>query len=467
MVKAFRPPKKTHHKKGKTSHQALRLEIDSLDHEGLGVAKQHSPIVFVSGALPGETCLVDITEQKKQVFKGRVKQVLQASRHRKEAICPHFNQCGGCQTQYVDHQTMLGFKQEAITQLLNKLGAVDIEQDVPWQSPILDSDVAYRRKARLAVDFRQEQSPRIGYRGKGTAEVINITSCPVLKPDLAALIAPIRTLCFELNNKRAIGHIELLQGDRQEGSEYVDTRPLVVFRMTKDLSQQDKQIISSFAQQQGCDVALELQNSRFEMLAGMSANIDYSLTNSISLKAQVTDFIQVNPVVNRKVVATAIEWLDIKTSDIVLDLYCGLGNFSLPVAEIAKQVVGLEGVPEMVQRASQNAQQNGISHVDFFCRDLDQPEALKKWLGLGVNKVILDPSRVGAKALMSQIAELKPEKILYVSCNPATFGRDIATLMQLKASNKRYVGYQLRKIALLDMFPYTAHTEVIALLERG
>lgn len=469
MVKAFRPPQRPRKQNHHVKLETIELCVDALDHEGVGVAKTHSPIAFVSGGLPQENCLVEVTEKKKNFIKAKVKKVLTTSPERQEPMCQYFHSCGGCQTQYIAQDAMLKHKQVAITQLLDKLtrgAALTLEGQLPWHDAIADEATGYRRKARIAVDFRKENAPKIGFRGKGSNQIVDIDACPVLMPKLQALMVPLRALCLQLSNTRAIGHIELLLGDEKNEEVYTDGRPLVVFRVTKSLSQQDRATLTDFAETHQCDLALELKNGGFEVLHGQSANIEYALPRNVKLQAQASDFIQVNPAVNRQMVNTALAWLDVNEDDRVLDLYCGLGNFSLPIASIAEKVIGVEGVPEMVQRASENAHKNGITRSAFYCQNLDEADALQKWQSEAINKVLLDPSRVGAKHVIPQITELKPEKILYVSCNPATFGRDIASLIQDGDSKKQKAPYKLSKIAILDMFPYTAHTEIMALFER-
>lgn len=193
MVKTFRPPKKQ--RKPKRQHQQkltqVELNIQSLDHEGQGVAREHKPVVFVSGGLPSERCKVALTEQKKSFCKGHVVEVLSAHPNRQQAFCPHFDDCGGCQTQYLDHLSMLELKQSAVANLLQKLAGIPANDDSHWQPAISVSGTHYRRKARLAVDFRDSSQRKIGYRGKGSNAVVSITECPILQPELQALLAPI------------------------------------------------------------------------------------------------------------------------------------------------------------------------------------------------------------------------------------------------------------------------------------
>ena len=516
MVKAFRPAGRSKHKAtqprgaanaaGKSlaaqrEQQPIieALQIDTLDHEGIGVARQHSPVAFVAGALPGEVCRVQVSENKKHFLKGHALAIQQAHPARQPAFCQHFGQCGGCQTQYLDHSAMLEMKQTAITGLLDKFTqrlTADTTSQV-WQPALCGTGTGYRRKTRLAVDVRRSKDRRLGYRAHGSSDVISVRHCAVLQPELNRLLAPLQDLIEHLQNPNSIGHIELLLGDEasavtaDEASNV--TQPLVVMRTTKTLPAADKQQLIAFAQHHACTLALETRQSEYETLSGEAAQIDYHLLDGNRMRALPNDFVQVNPDINRNMVARAVEWLSVQPEDNILDLFCGLGNFSLSLAKAANKVIALEGVSQMVQRGKFNAQVNQVDNVEFYCQDLASPDALAKWRGSGINKVLLDPARSGAKALMSQIMELKPEKVLYVSCNPATFGRDIAILcgnapskdtankvdteraLAIKhlagktlkqAKPKAGVTYKLEKIALLDMFPYTAHTELMALLVR-
>jgi len=530
LVKAFRPAGNSKHKastkRGK-SHRSGKsfsssspsashgtspsvienIHIDALDHEGVGVARGHSPVAFVSGALPGETCNVQISEAKKNFVKGHAIAIQQSHGARQAAFCSYFGKCGGCQTQYLDHHKMLDMKQQAVTGLLTKFAVfADLAQtqaiESAWQPALSGSGTGYRRKTRLAVDFRRSNDLRLGFRAQGSSEVISVHECAVLQPELNGLLTPLQNLVTELQNPGGIGHIELLIGDDVQAdpdansnvTEPQNTQPLVIIRTTKTLPVADKNRLAEFAQQQHCGLALEIHQGEYEILSGEAAQIYYHLLDGNKLRALPNDFVQVNPEINRSMIAQAMQWLTVQPQDKVLDLFSGIGNFSLSLAKVADQVIGLEGVPEMVQRAKHNAQLNNIDNAGFYCQDLALPDALAIWRKKGINKVLLDPARGGAKALMPQIMELNPEKVLYVSCNPATFGRDIAALCGGNAPNretanknatdrqvaikhlagktlkqakpKAGVSYKLEKIALLDMFPYTAHTELMALFVR-
>lgn len=466
MVQPFKPAKRTNNRKKQNTRtkvlSELTLSIQTLDHEGQGVAREHKPVTFVEGALPGEQCRVALSEQKASYNKGRVIKVLTPHPQRQSPQCVHFGECGGCQTQYFPYDLMLEQKQVAVTNLFKKFLNNAGDLSIPWQPAISAGGTQYRRKARLAVDFRDNEQRKVGYRGRGSNHVIAITECPVLLPQLEQLIAPLQRLATALSAKTAIGHIDILQGDALQDGTVNYTTPMVVIRTTRTLSQQNRALLSEFAQSNDCHMLLQPKSGESEVLAGSSQYIHYALPEAINIRACSNDFMQVNATVNRAMVTTAMDWLDLQPKDKILDLFCGLGNFSLPLAKHVSSVVGLEGIPEMVQRASQNAQKNSIDNVEFVCRDLDERDALSRWRKSGVTKVVLDPSRAGAKHVMGQIMELNPEKVLYVSCNPATFGRDIA---QLVAGTKK-CRYRLEKVALLDMFPYTAHTELMSLFVR-
>lgn len=446
MVQVFRPNRS---QKSKQPKHLKDIEIQDLDHEAQGVAKAHQPILFVQGALPNERCNVQINELKKSVWKGQATKVLRASPLRQEAFCSSFAECGGCQTQYVSSSDMLEMKQSAIAHLIQK-SMGDFAATIPWQGPLTDDDKGYRRKARLAVDARNPKQLKVGFRGKSSNNVVNITECPVLRPELQGLIPGLQKAINRLNSARGIGHIDLLQGVGQ---------PLVSVRVTRPLSQSDTRQLVDFAKEHQCELLVESESGKYESLTEGPLTIGYPLPGNVAIYAYPNDFIQVNEAINEQAVTQALDWLQLNKDDQVLDLYCGLGNFSLPVSKNCRKVLGIEGVPEMVQRATSNAQKNGIDNVEFVCHDLNTDNWLQHADTKGINKVILDPARAGAGVAMQSIVELNPEIVLYVSCNPVTFGRDIAGLIKQK--------YKLEKISLLDMFPYTAHSELMAVLHKA
>ena len=318
--------------------------------------------------------------------------------------------------------------------------------DLPWQDPLLDKAQGYRRKTRLALDCRNKNKAILGFRAKGSKQVVAISQCPILVKDLQDLIRPLQALIADMQQPGNIGHISLLKGDNAVQ---------VCMRLTRSLVQADRELLLAFSQLQGCQLLLESQKNQFEPLGEHGDELYYLLNDTIKIHLQPNDFVQVNANINQQMIAQAISWLELKQDDEVLDLFCGVGNFSLPMARVCKYVIGLEGVSDLVQRASDNALLNGITNTAFYQSDLSQADCLGDPQYLKCNKILLDPAREGAYELIPQLSKLKVEKILYVSCNPATFVRDTQLLLEQ--------AYVLDKVALMDMFPNTAHTELMAL----
>ncbi|MCC2605252.1 23S rRNA (uracil(1939)-C(5))-methyltransferase RlmD [Planctobacterium marinum] len=440
--------------KKRTAHhgRVSQVVIDHLDHEAKGVVPG-APVTFVTGALPGELCEIQETDRQKHIAKARVRKVLNASAQRKTPFCPHFGLCGGCQTQFAAEDYLLSQKQAAIGQLLQRFIGIDAEH-LPWQQPITAQHTAYRRKVRLAVDARKPSECRIGFRDTEN-QVFNLSDCQVATMAIQKLIAPLQEVLNRLNSIKHLGHVSLFEGCDAEHNE----RVYVTLRFTRSPDESDRQTLQRFGEQQGCDIFLDMGEKQREVLNGQSSLVRYSLPlptgAPLMFKANPDDFVQVNPQINQQMVAQALAWLQLAPQDKVLDLFCGVGNFTLPLARSVSSVVGFEGIPEMVQMAQSNALDNGISNVRFISGDLNDPDILHKMTELNCNKVLLDPARAGASQAVEQLVKIAPERILYVSCNPATFGRDIAKLL---AAN-----YQLTKLSLIDMFPQTSHTEMMGL----
>lgn len=439
MVQIYRPKKAARPAK----NLSLKVKIDRLDHSAVAVCASHQPVLFVEGALPGEECEVLVVEQKPRFWRAKLAKVLLASEHRVQPFCPHFDICGGCQTQYAPPSVMLEAKQQAVSELIQRATGLT---SLPWQAPLLDEAQAYRRKTRLALDCRDKARPIMGFRGKGSKQVMPIDECAILHTSLQALISPLSLLLTKMDNASAIGHISLLRGDNLSQ---------VCVRITRNLSQTDRALLLDFAQSFDCQLLLETQKDEFECLTHVEQELFYSLDGGIEIYLKPNDFVQVNASINQQMITQAMAWLELDKDDQLLDLFCGVGNFSLPMARQCKFVRGIEGVADMVQRASDNALKNSIENATFYHRDLSQANCLSDNEFAKCNKILLDPAREGAFELMAQLSKLKAEKILYVSCNPATFARDSKELLEQ--------GYSLSRVGLMDMFPNTAHTELMAL----
>ncbi|TRY31914.1 23S rRNA (uracil(1939)-C(5))-methyltransferase RlmD [Aliiglaciecola sp. M165] len=463
------------------SHQANQLvgktmcvEINSLEHTGIGVVSDHQPVIFVEGALPGEKVEIVIREQKARFCRAELKKVIQASPARTTPFCQHFNQCGGCQTQHVSADSVCSMKQTSIEQLIlhtplihsigqtgqRKKGSLstrgikksvhrtigDLVGQLHWSPTLYAEPTGYRRKTRLSVDARNRQDIKLGFRQSGSKQIFSIQQCQVLTPALQHLIEPLQNVMATLDNPSAIGHVSMF-----EGSKGIQ----VCLRVTKSLNQQDKDKWAEFSRMNQIQLAYEDNHHQITLADLTDQPLVFDVPNDIELAVNINDFVQVNDSVNRQMIEQACNWLSLDSEDNVLDLFCGIGNFSLPMASQCKTVVGVEGVAEMVQRATQNALKNNISNCQFWQADLNNAKAISKDELLTFNKVLLDPARDGAGEAVDLIVQGKPSHILYVSCNPATFARDTAKLLAHK--------YQISKIGLMDMFPQTAHTELMAL----
>lgn len=421
----------------------LNLDIDSTDYEVNGLSRYQQKIAFVSGALSGERVQVQVQEDKPGFLKARTVKVLTAAAERQQPFCPHFNQCGGCQLQYLHSDQQRLLKQQGIDVLIcHQTGLANL----PWQPMLSGPDRHYRRKARLGVWYdKKTRQLSVGFRAEGSKAITAISECSMLSPELEPALTVLPAVIRALPEPAVITHLELFTASQ---------RPYVVVRHIKPLTLAQQQSFSRAWPQAyflGDDGSNALQSWQ-----GETAVPSYTLAEqNITLQFQPGDFIQVNDAVNQQMVSQALAWLEINADDVILDLYAGIGNFSLALAKYAKTVHGIEGVAKMVQQAATNASFNGLSNASFSQADLHLPWPDEPWRRQRYTKVVLDPARAGAQGAIEQVAALKAAQILYVSCNAATFARDAKELLSQ--------GYQLRKLAGVDMFPHTNHLELMAL----
>ena len=420
------------------------LTIQRWDHEAQGISTHQGNICFVDGALPGEQVQVRFTEQKKDYSRAVVQKVLQPSALRINALCPSATQCGGCQLQYLAPESALALKQDAVAALLQHQLKLN---ELPWQPALSAAATGYRRKARIGVWFdKTTQQFQVGFRRAGSKEILDVPECLVLSPVIAKVLPVLRQTLPALKHGSAVTHAEVLDADGQA---------FVVIRHIRPLSDADKALLVA-----AWPDAFWLGEAESNQFAAWQADTPvprYQLAAGQVLQFDPTDFIQVNSRINQAMVTQALAWLMPEKSDQVLDLYCGIGNFSLAFAPLVAQVTGVEGVANMVQRATANAALNGYSNCSFVQGDLHLPWQGQPWSRGKYHKVILDPARAGAAGAVDEVAKLKPAQILYVSCNAATFARDARVLL----ANR----YQISKIGVMDMFPYTSHLELMALFE--
>ncbi|AWN74399.1 23S rRNA (uracil(1939)-C(5))-methyltransferase RlmD [Legionella anisa] len=440
--------------KSKPNPATQTAQIDNLSHDGKGIARIQGKATFIQGALPGEIVEFQYIRVKKDFDEGLLLNVLEPSSLRVEPKCPHYSMCGGCSLQHVSEEEQIHFKQDQLLDLLLRYGHT---QPQVVLSPLIAGHWNYRNKARLSVRYvEKKQSAMVGFRERSNPRYITeITQCPVLNAKLDADIIPLRQLIDSMQDKQCIAQIEVAAGDDEIA---------LIFRNLAPLSLDDELKIKEFAEKYQYKIFLQPGSPDTVFCfypAKSSEYLTYKLPDyQISFLFHPTDFTQVNSALNRSMVSQAMQLMDLKSTDIVLDLFCGLGNFSLPMAKFCAKVLGVEGSKTMVERAYMNAKLNHIQNVDFYAANLDDVKEVKKLVQQSCNKILIDPPRSGALEIVKQIDALNPERIVYVSCNPITLARDTDILVNQK-------GYTLIKAGVMDMFPHTAHVESIALFEKG
>lgn len=423
-----------------------RLGIERLAGDGRGIAFLEGRTWFVSGALAGEEVEARVLNAHGKVVEARLERVFTASSQRREAPCRHFDRCGGCNLQHLPHADQLELKQRLLAEQLQRVAGVAPEQ---WAAPLSGPEFGYRRRARIAV--RWDQKARrldVGFRAEASQDIVAIDDCPVLVQPLQTVMRHLPTLLRSLGKPQFIGHVELFSG----------TALAMLVRHTGPLGEADLARLTAFCEEAG--VQLWLQGEGEPAALDPQASLGFALEPwNLELAYRPGDFVQVNAGVNTAMIAQALDWLAPREDERVLDLFCGLGNFALPLAQKAAGVVAVEGVQVMVDRAAANARSNNLNNVRFFQADLSQPLSTSGWAAEGFSAVLLDPPRDGAYEVVRNIAALGAKRLVYVSCNPATLARDTLELIKQ--------GYRLKRAGILDMFPQTAHVEAMALFEVG
>lgn len=420
-----------------TTRKIITLNIIDLDSFGQGVAKHEGKTLFVAGALPGEQVEARMDIEKRSHGTANVVRRLCDSPERVAPRCVHFGTCGGCQQQHAS----VALQQRSKVQALARMMQHEVETVIAGEA------WGYRRRARLGLYFHpRTHTLQMGFRKAGSGDLVDVKQCPVLVPRLEALLLPLRECLSSLQGIRHLGHAELV---------LADSGPLLVLRHLAPFCASDKEKLERFSHSE--DLALYLA-AQSDMLEQVNGNVPWYHSDGLRLTFSPRDFIQVNDAVNQQMVVKALEWLAIKPTDRILDLFCGMGNFTLPLAKYAQSAIGVEGVAALVEKAKYNAEYNDLKNVTFWHENLEQDVTLQPWAAQGVDKVLLDPARAGADGVMRHLGKLSPERVVYVSCNPSTLARDSAQLYT--------AGYRLTRLAMLDMFPHTGHLESMALFER-
>jgi 23S rRNA (uracil1939-C5)-methyltransferase len=429
--------------------------VVGFSHEGAGVVRE-GKTAHVAGALPGETVRFRRVRRHRQYDEARLEAVLSPAAERVAPRCAHFEICGGCALQHLEGGAQLALKQRQLAESLERIGRVTPPR---WLEPIRSAAWGYRRRARLGVKYvTRKGRVLVGFRERSSHFIASLERCEVLAAPVGELIAPLAALIERLSIREQLPQIEVAVGDAAAA---------LVLRVLATPSDADLALLREFESQHG--TRLFLQTGGLESvralsggLSGSAASLSYALPESgVELEFAPTDFIQVNAEANRALVAAAAQLLELTGDATLLDLFCGLGNFSLALARRAGSVVGVEGDAALIERARSNARRNGIGNAEFFKADLSAADlSAAPWLRRPYTHVLLDPPRIGARELLPSIARLAPQRLLYVSCHPGTLARDLGLLVHEH-------GFELLAAGVVDMFAHTAHVESLALLRAA
>ncbi|GMU68488.1 MAG: 23S rRNA (uracil-5-)-methyltransferase RumA [Steroidobacteraceae bacterium] len=423
----------------------------ALNHDGDGIVRS-GKTAFVPAVLPGESVRFRRTRRHRQHDEAQLVEVLTPSPDRVTPPCPHFGVCGGCALQHLAPAAQLAAKADELRASLERIGRVAPDE---WLAPLEGPVWNYRRRARLSARFvRKKGRSLVGFRERSAPYVAEIDSCRVLAAPFDQLITPLSQLLTGLSIRERVPQVEVSAGDRANA---------IVLRVLSAPTEADLEAIRGFGVAHG--VTVYLQSGGLDTVApldGVPAALDYELPDfALRLAFEPIDFIQVNGAINRALVTRAVELLGAGAGDRVLDLYCGLGNFTLPLARRAAQVTGIEGDAGLIARARANAARNGIDNAHFEVGNLAAEDVGNaRWWAGGHSHVLIDPPRAGAREVLAGIARCAPRRIVYISCHPGTLARDLGILVHEH-------GYRLRAAGVLDMFPHTTHVESLAVLEPG
>lgn len=437
-------------RKKKSWPEPVLAEVESLSHDGRGVARIDGKTVFIIGALPGEQVYFKYLAKHKDFDEGLVVEICKPSGERVEPKCEHFGVCGGCSLQHLKADQQIQHKQNILLENLQRIGQVVPENIL---TPITGDTWGYRRKARLGVRYvTKKQRVLVGFRERSARYLADLKHCLVIPEQVGGSLEILAELVQGLDAYQRIAQIEMAVADNVTA---------LVFRNLDKLSAHDEARLKDYAKLSRIHIYLQEKGPESVTLLWPEQSVlQYFLPEyDISFQFEVTDFTQVNFDINKKMIALAIDLLKLNGSEKVLDLFCGLGNFTLPIAKSSQQVTGVEGSEALVQRARHNAERNGIQNVHFYASDLNDVNKDLPWLSHTYDRVLLDPPRSGAMEMLEWIAATKAKRIVYVSCHPGSLARDAGELVN------RY-GYHLAKAGVMDMFPHTSHVESIALFER-
>ena len=426
------------------------VRIEAMSHEGRGIAHIDGKTVFVFGAIEGEQVRIQIRKSNRNYDEAITLDVIEPSALRIKPKCEVYEVCGGCSLQHIDNDEQVAFKQRSLLEMLHHAG-IDIGEVIP---PLRSHPWGYRRKARLGVKFvRKKGRVLVGFRERNTPFLADMSRCEVLIPRVGNHLRDIAILIESLDARETIPQIEVASDD---------SRVALVFRHLRPLSKGDREKLVAFAKRN--DLWVQLQPGGPDSITSLyppqqALHFAPLQNEDININFEAADFTQVNTEINQQMVAQALHYLDLKEDDRVLDLFCGLGNFTLPMARRCLMVTGIEGDTPMVVRARQNALEHAIDNSEYFVADLSRPDPEIGWMRQRYDKILLDPPRLGALEIALYISCFDAETIVYISCQPASLVRDSKVICDS--------GYRCTHLGVMDMFPHTAHVESMTVFTRA
>ena len=430
-------------------HDPITTTIDSLSHDGRGITMINGKKTFIRGGLAEEDVRFVYTKKHRQYDEGLVTDIITPADKRVTPRCDYFGICGGCNLQHLHPTAQIQHKQTVLLEQLQHFGNIIPNTILP---PLTANSWGYRRKARLGVKYvHAKEKVLVGFREINGRYITNMESCDILHPNVGNILPELSHLIASLSCFSQLPQIEVAIGD--------DITALI-FRHLAALTENDHALLVDFAKQH--NIHCYSQPNKIDSIVKLYPQDENDLLSyclpafNLQLYFHPTDFTQVNHEINQMMIKQALTLLALEKTDTVLDLFCGLGNFTLAIAKHCQQVIGVEGDLRMVKRARFNANQNHLNNCEFYVSDLIKIDIQQQWMKKCA-KLLLDPPRSGAEAIVSQASQFGAKRIVYVSCNPATLARDAGILQQQ--------GYTLETVGVMDMFPHTGHVESIALFQ--
>jgi 23S rRNA (uracil1939-C5)-methyltransferase len=433
------------------ANDALEADVVDLAQDGRGIARVEGKAVFIEGALPGERVRFRVFKRRRQFDEAVLAEILAASPDRVTPKCAHFGVCGGCSLQHFAPAAQVAAKERQLLDTLERIGRVKPQR---MFAPIRGSDFAYRRRARLGVKHVLKKGRVLaGFRERGKPYLADLRRCEILIDRFATLPQDLAALVETLSVRDKLPQVEMAGGDEAAA---------LVFRIMQPLNPEDALKLERFGARLGVEIYVQPGGlDTIRPLSGTAAPLTYAVDGGrVTLEFGPTDFIQINREVNAAMVDRAAELLQATPEDSVLDLFCGLGNFTLPLSRRARSATGIEGDPGLVAKAQANATRNGIVNADFYADNLFEPARFGAWAGRTYDLVLLDPPRAGALEIMERMPQWRARRVVYISCHPGSLARDAGILVEGQ-------GFQLIGAGVMDMFPHTTHVESIAVFERG